>query len=187
MNQAPLYIVDIIGEVVRAADAVLFPTLNKHILYTYGRSIQILTKLQTLNQGITQATKNSKYPLFALFQPFVETTGTNGYYCAVKFPKISIATLTQSTSDVPTRYNETFRPILYPIWAEFQRQLVRHPNIVGNDPGAIMEGKMDNPGEKPKSDPEKAANFNDYLDSIDIIGLQLTFKTVNKCKTFKIT
>lgn len=178
MEIAPLFIVDIIGEVVAAADAKLFPKLNKHILYTYGRSIQILTKLQSLNQGINQTTTNGKYPLFALFQPFPETNGASGYYCTVRFPKIYISTLTQSTSDVPTRYNETFRPTLYPIYGEFLNQLRRHRNIVINDPGAIPHEHMDDPGEKPKAE---GGNFNDYLDSIIITGLQLTFKQVKSC------
>jgi hypothetical protein len=179
MNEAPLYIVEIIGEVVAAADAVLFPTLNKHILYTYGRSIQILTQLQLLNEGIKQTTKDSKYPLFALFQDFPEITNT-GYYCTVKFPKISIATLTNSTDDVPKRYAQTFKPILYPIYQEFFRQLGRHKNIVGNDPGAFNHIKWDRPGTQPEGD-GKGSNFNDYVDAIEIQNLELTFKQVKNC------
>lgn len=179
MNAAPLFIVDIIGEVVAAADAVLFPTLGKHILYEYGRSIQILTELQKLNDGIT--TKNGKYPLFALFQDFPEdNSGSSGYYCTVRFPKISIATLTQSTDTPPKRYAQTFKPILYPIYEEFLRQLMRHKNIVGNDPAAISHIKWDRPGTQPEGD-KMGSNFNDYVDAIEIQNLQLTFKQIKTC------
>lgn len=174
MKQAPLYIVDIIGDVVKAVDTVLFPTLNKHIFYTYGRSIQILNKLQALNQGIT--TQNTKYPLFALFQDFPQQRGGNAYDCTVRFPKISIAMLTTSTDEPPERYCKTFKPVLYPIYLEFLNQLVRHPNVVGDDPGAIPHTQWDRPGTQPEG-----SKLNEYLDAIEIQDLQLTFKTVSKC------
>lgn len=181
MNTAPLYIVDIIGDVVAAVDAVLFPTLNKHILYTYGRSIQILTKLQTMNDSLSN--KNNRFPLFALFQDFPEMNGGNGYYCTVKIPKISIAMLTMLTDDPPTRYGKTFKPVLYPIWNEFLNQLVKHPNIVGNDPAAFQHIKWDRPGTQPPTDKQKASNFNEIVDAIEIQDLQLTIKQVKKCKS----
>lgn len=177
-NTPPLFIVDIIGQVVAKTDAVLFPTLNRHILYEYGRSIQILRQLQLLNQSITQ--KDNKYPLFALFQPFPEDSG-GGYYATVKFPKISIAMLTQNTDPVAKRYDKTFKPVLYPIYQEFLRQLCRHPNIVASDPGAIPHKHWDVPGSDPASDQVKGANFNDIVDAIIIQDLQLTFRQVKKC------
>jgi len=174
----PLYIVDIIGEVVAATDAALYASLNKHILYEYGRSIQILQQLVKLNQSITQ--KDNKYPLFALFQPFPEDSG-GGYYTTVKFPKISIAALTQNVDPVATRYNKTFKPLLYPIYQEFLRQLCRHKNIVANDPGAIPHKHWDVPGSDQTTEQVKGTNFNDIVDAIIIQDLQLTFKQVKKC------
>lgn len=179
MNPAPpLFVVDIIGQVVAKTDAVLFPTLNKHILYEYGRSIQILRQLTQLNGSITQ--KDAKYPLFALFQPFPEDSG-GGYYATVKFPKISIAALTQNTDSVATRYQKVFKPLLYPIYQEFLRQLCWHPNIVASDPGAIAHKHWDAPGYEAASAQEKGINLNDVVDAIIIQDLQLTFKQVKKC------
>ena len=174
MNGAPLYIVDIIGQVVAATDAVLFPTLNKHIDYLYGRPTQILTQLQKMNGGTT--TKDLKYPLIALFMDFPEQSGGSAYYAEVKFPKISIATLTTSTDTPAQRYPKTFKTTLYPILQEFLRQLALHPNIVGNDPNAFPKLKWDRPGTQPEG-----SNLNDYLDAIELNNLQLTFKQVNIC------
>lgn len=170
----PLFVVDIIGEIVTAVDAVLFPSLGKHINYEYGRSVQILAELQKLTQSTTL--KNTKFPLFALFQDFPETIGSNGYYTTVTFPKITIATLTVSTDSPKVRYDKNFRTILYPIYLEFTRQIPRHRNVVGN----IVEfpgRKWDRPGSQPEG-----SNMNEYLDAIEIDGLQLTFKQVNSCK-----
>lgn len=181
MNEAPLYVVDIIGEVVAAVSAKLFPTLNKNIDYQYGRSIQILTELQQKNNAINAVTKGSKYPLFALYQDFPESNNT-AYYVTVRFPKIVIATLTTSTDPTPKRYALTFKPVLYPIFEEFKRQLARHKNIVGNDPNAFPMIKWDRPGTQPAADKSMGSNFNDYVDAIEIQNLELTFKTVNFCK-----
>lgn len=180
MVAAPLYIVDIIGEVVTAVDTALFSTLNKHILYQYGRSIQILNVLQTLNNSIT--IKDGKYPLFALFQPFSEKSG-GGYYASVKFPRISIACLTQSTDPVKVRYTKNFKTILYPIFTEFFRQLARHPNIVGNDPNAFDYTHWDLPGTDKLSDQVKGATNNDVVDAILITDLTVQFKQVKSCKS----
>lgn len=180
MNPAPpLYIVDIIGEVVAATDAALYASLGKHILYEYGRSIQILRQLQKLNESITQ--KENKYPLFALFQPFPEDD--SAYYATVKFPKISIAALTQNTDSVATRYTKTFKPLLYPIYQEFLRQLCKHKNIVASDPGAILHKHWDVPGSDQTTEQVKGTNFNDIVDAIIIQDLQLTFKQVKKCSS----
>lgn len=185
-DQEPLVIVDIWGEIIAAADAKLFPKLSKHLLYEYGRSIQILKQLLLLNNAITTETKNSKYPLVALQQPFKEVS-TSGYYCTVKFPSITIATLTNSNDPTTKRYALTFKPILYPIWEEIKRQIVKHKNVVGNDPAAIQfDGKIDLPGTDPISDGVKGVSNDDIVDAIVIQGLQLTFKQVNNCKKFLI-
>lgn len=172
MSEAPLYIVDIIGEVVAAVDAVLFPTLGKHIDYLYGRPTQILTQLQKMAGGTT--TKGLRYPLIALFMDFPEQSGGSAYYAEVKFPKISFATLTDFNDTPEQRYPKTFKKTLYPMYMEFLRQLARHPNIVGNDPGAFAKIKWDRPGTQPEG-----GNLNDYLDAVEFNNLQLTFKTVN--------
>lgn len=170
----PLFIVDIIGEIVTAVDAVLFPSLGKHINYEYGRPVQIQTELQKLNDSITL--RGTKYPLIALFQGFPESISTSGY-TPVVFPAISITTLTVSTDSPKKRYDNTFRTILYPIYQEFLRQLPRHRNVVGNCADIFGGKKIDLPGLLPVD-----KTMNEYLDGIEIQGLQITFKQVNSCK-----
>lgn len=180
MNQAPLYIVDIIGEVVAATDAALFSTLNKHIDYLYGRPTQILTELQKM--GNAASTKGLRYPLIALFMDFPEQSGGSAYYADVKFPRIAIATLTTFTDSPAKRYPKTFKTTLYPIYMEFMRQLTLHPNVVGNDPDMFPKYKWDRLGSQPEGN-----NPDDYLDAIELQNLQVTFKTVSQCsKRIKI-
>lgn len=185
MTTAPLYIVETIGEVVKAVSDKLYPSPAKGIFYQYGRSIQILQQLQQLNNGITEETKNSKYPLFALFQDFPESHSTM-WELSVTFPKISIATITRSTDPVPKRYAQTFKPILYPIYELFLPELARHKNVVSALGGKDFKHiKWDRPGTQPAADKTIASNFNDYVDAIEIQNLEVVFKQVNSCKKFK--
>lgn len=179
MPQPPLFIVDIIGEVIQAVDTVIFPILGKHINYEYGSSLQIQTELQKLNGSVTL--KSTKYPLMAVFQGFPESIATGGYM-PVTFPAITIATLTTSTDSTKKRYDKIFRTTLYPIYQEFLRQLPRHRNVVGNCADIFGGKKVDYPGSLPV---DKA--MNEYVDAIEIQGLQITFKYVQNCKRIKTT
>lgn len=172
MPYQPLYVVDIMGDIVSAVDAVLFPTLAKHIFYYYGTDTQITAKVQKLAQSNTL--KDSWYPIVALVMPFPEQTGT-GYTAVVKFPKISISTLSNLTDDPMVRYEKNFKPTLYKIYGEFLNQVARNPFIISNDPGALQLIKSDIPYDKPM----RALNY--YMDSIEIAGLQLTFQVLKKC------
>lgn len=179
MDKAPVYIVDIIGEAVAATDAALFAdnasnavkTAGRHINYLYGRGDQILTKL--LGKDSSPTLKNFKYPLIALIQDFGEERGGTGYYAAVRLPSILICTSTNSTDDVPKRYNQTFKPILYPIYYELLNQLARNTNIVApNGAEGIVHTKFDRPGIPP--DPK--SQFTDFLDIMELQGLSLVIK-----------
>lgn len=177
MTHPPLFIVDIIEEVIAAVDAKMFPILGKHINYEPGSAIQIQGELQKLNQSITL--KNTKYPLIGLFQGFPESIATGGY-TTVTFPALTIATLSVATDNTKKRYDNTFRTILYPIYQEFLRQLPRHRNVVGNCADIFGGKKVDYPGMIPMD-----KTMNEWLDAIEIQGLQITFKYVHNCKRIK--
>jgi hypothetical protein len=177
MQEAPpIIIVKIIQEVVAATSVVVAPKIGSTLDYQPGRSSQIKAELEKIQQAIVQSTRAGRYPLVALFMDIPEGMG-NGYDAVVTIPKISIATLTVQTDPVLKRYESTF-PKLYIIYREFLRQLTRHRNIVAGDPNAIQHTKLDRPGDKPE-----VTGFNDYLDAIELSNLQLTFRSISKCKT----
>lgn len=172
-NPESLVIVDVFKNITDAMIVSLAPkslTLN----YSYGRSIQILTALQKMNNSTDQTIKNSKYPLFALFMPFDEVVGGD-YYVSVKIPKIVIAVLSNNTDTPEARYQQTFNNVLYPVYEEFKRQLGRNKNIVLEHPDYIPHRKRDNPGSPPPKD-SGGIVFGDYVDAIEIYDLQLTFQ-----------
>jgi hypothetical protein len=172
----PVIIVDIFSDVIKAVDTVLYPSIGKNIFYQYGSSIQILEKLIQLNNGITS--KQTRFPLIAIFQPFDEDMGGNGYYTQLTLPKVVIATLTKKDIGVEKRYTETFKPLLYPIYYEFLNQIVQNGNFIINDPGLIPHTKSDNPG----SEPPKGTEFQEFVDSIDLFNIELTVNNQLNCK-----
>lgn len=166
----PVYVVDIIGEVITSIAADVSPLL---INYRYGRQIQILESLQRLNDSITL--QDTKYPLVALFQDFPERRG-DGFYATVTIPKIVIACLTNSTDPPEARYNVTFKPILYPIYYAFLNGLAKHKNIVCNNPELLVHTKWDRPGVQPEGQ-----GLNDYIDAIEIQNLILNITQTKTC------
>lgn len=146
------------------------------VTFVYGKSIQILNRLQQISNDPSKTKK--KYPLFALFMPFPEQMGGD-YYATVVFPKIVFAVAANSTDAPELRYNKSFRNILYPIYEEFKNQIVRSPYIVIENPDYIPHKKLDNPGSPPPD--EKGKQFNDYVDAIEIYNIELTFQKNNSC------
>ena len=170
-TKQPVYMVDIFTE---CCDAMRTGTVlsNAQKPYsTYGRVIQILDYLQTLNNSISNG--GNKYPLIALYQDFPERRGV-GYYAQVTIPKIVIACLTTDTDSPPDRYYKTFKPILYHIYYEFLRQLSIHSNIVEREVDLIEHTKWDRIGTVRDGQSE-------YIDSIEITNLKLTLSQTKTC------
>ena len=173
---SPVYIVDIIGDCVALANAKLAMLPTPIVCsYTYGRQVNILEYLQNLRNN-PNGSGNAVYPLIALFMDFPEDRGVE-YYCKVTIPRLQISCITQSTADIPTRYNSlTFKPILYPIYYALLQAFANCGNIVGNDPDSFIHRKFDRPYSQPVS-----AGLQDYIDAIELNNLTLTISQTKTC------
>jgi len=172
----PIIVVDEIAEVISRVNQNIYPTIaaytnNNPINYQYGRSILINKLLQLNKNSIPQ---KSNYPLIALFQDFPEDNGKKIGYIYVTIPKIVIATITDFNGTTKDRYDKTFKPILYPIYNEFIKQLGMQQSIIGFSPNRSNFIKYDRPGTQPEGQAT-----NDYIDAITIENLQLTFYQPN--------
>lgn len=173
-----IVIVDELKEVVARLNAALDPLVG-NVKFEYGTVSQLI-KLINLNKG--GVPQLSAYPVICVFMPFDEVSTNKGYNPIVTFPKIVIATLTQ-TADLPaTRYENTFKPVLYPIYDEFKKQLMKQGTIIGNDPDYIQHKKRDIPSDV-QADSSAKSTLTDYLDMIEITNLTLAFKSKSNCKT----
>jgi len=167
----PVYVIDIMQEVVAATGAKLGIVIN----FQPGRSLQIVKSLSNDDNSVNY--KGGKYPLFALFVPFKEDFTRSEFYADVTFDKIVIATLAEQNTTVLERYviGQNFKTILYPIYIEFLNQLAVHPNISESDPDTISHYKMDNPGV------QESPETNDFIDCIEITGLSFTLIQTKTC------
>jgi len=178
MPSSPVYIVDEIGAIVSATDAVTFAAIGKHINYMYGHYLEIISRLQQMTSSPDVADRSSKFPLIALFQDFPEERDRSaGVYASVSLNMIiAMDTLPEYISS--QRYGITFKPILYPIYTEFLNQIAnpKRKNVFIEDCELISHTKIDRVFFGKEGMYGGSANmFNDYLDCIEIKNLRLSF------------
>src|SRR5678815_1241879 len=164
-----VFVVDIMGDVVYQVAADLGIVIN----YVYGDALDILKNLKDKDNSITL--KGTKYVLFALYMPFPEKRGTTGLYADVTIRRMTIATLTNSDDEPMTRYQNTFKPILYPVYEAFLYHFARNHHIGSKDPNLIIHTKVDVPGKEPVS------GINDFVDCINLDNFQFTVTQTKIC------
>lgn len=177
MQAKDIYIVDLIGEVVDKVSIVLTEQLQlidstiTGVHYEYGHHNDIKRKL--IEKTKSNEYKFSRYPLIALFQDFPETWDKNGV-CSVK---LQLIIGFHSTKDFYSddRYLKVFKPILYPIYKEFKKQLSNHSAFTIKEPEQIVHEKIDRPhwGDIAAYGTSSYI-FGDVLDAVEIRGLELT-------------
>jgi len=141
-----------------------------------GRTKQVLKTLNDFDESTSL--KNKKYPLIALFFPFVENRNGTGFYSNLKIPKISISYLSDGTSDISERFSEngTFKKFLYPCYYELLKQITFNKNVIEQDEDDIKHKKIDNPQVIPIE-----PGSTDYIVSIDILDLEIKLNQTNTC------
>lgn len=160
----PIYIVDIIKEVVESMTTELRP------VYIYGKNPQIADELNKLTSS-----KSKKFPLLAVYMPFDERFGITSYYCEVTFPKISICNLTTSTDSPEDRYINVYKPVLYPVFNDFLEKLSWHRQVLTKDKNEFSYTKRDVQSLVPSS------AVNDFIDAIEIYNLKTNISQIISC------
>lgn len=192
MNK-PIYIVDLIGEVVKATEQVIVnKKCNQKLIqvlqqvdsqitglhYKHGHPMEIVNTLTEYSKG--PSTKYDRFPLIALFQDFPEVMGSApGFYTDVTLHLI-IAKGTDPNYKAADRYEKNFKPILYPIYLNFIEQLKRSKAIEVISGGEIPHTKIDRLYWGREGLYGNTSNtFNDKVDCIEIKDLKLRIKTQN--------
>lgn len=181
MEKAPVYIVDIIGEVVAATDAALraksdsWLTLNdRHINYVYGSESHVTQRLLEIGSNPNKS-GTAKTPLVALMMPISTKRGySNGFYGEANLPWIYIAERSDNTRLPPAKYADNFKPILFPIYYELLKQLARRTDVINVGGADFLSHTL---WEYPAEVTAKANTiFTDFLDILAIQGLSFTIK-----------
>jgi hypothetical protein len=108
------YIVDLFEDVVSNVRALYDPTNGLEPYYDHGHPVSILNKL-SIKDG-SKVLKFRKYPLIILVQDIQENYVNNlGVYYTVS-PRIVIMDKSDKNYTEQERYENVFKPVLYPIW-----------------------------------------------------------------------
>lgn len=148
----PIYVVDLMRDVVANVSDALTASLQQidpkitGVHYEHGHPKEIIQKLNEKNK--VDAFKFKRFPLVALFQDFPEQRMTEpGLEYEVTLHMI-IARVTDANYDATKRYDENFKPFLYPIYFELLKKI--HALSFGlwkpfqtNSPGSIRHTKID--------------------------------------------
>lgn len=168
----PIVVVDIIGDIVNNVNTAILPKLQiadptiVGLNYQYGPPLEINATLTQMS-GTGQ---NNKYPLVALYQPFDEKKSLTGFDGSDPL-RIIIARWSNATDKAADRYRKNFKPILYPIYAEFMYQLGNDKRIQSLGWEKIKHTKRD----WPYWDDTGKNPLIDYVDIIEISNLELNF------------
>lgn len=152
-----------------------------YVAYQHGHLLEIVNNLTEMTQ--TPDTSQLKYPLVALLQDFDEEKGKGeGTDSSVKLWLI-IATLTDNSLKAPERYQQSFKPVLYPIYEELLKQIGKSGFFKETNPDLIKHIKTDRLFWGRNGLLGKQSNvFNDFIDCIEIRDLKLSVKQSNYCK-----
>src|SRR5699024_10136423 len=173
-------IVDLFGDIVSKVSNALvndFQALDSHISgvhYQHGHILEIVDLLTQKDQS--QTYKYDKYPLVALLQDFPEriTVDSNRFVEANLNILIVKSTLEEYTAD--KRYDENFKPFLYPIYNELLKQINKSAYTLTYSPYRIRHTKIDRLFWGRQGRYGNTANIaNDKLDAIEIQNLNLKF------------
>lgn len=182
MKVEPVYITELIGNVVAATSTALLTELQAvdpkitQIWYEYGHYPDIRERLIARSKA---APANYRYPLIALFEDFRIRKSQIGIF---GIAEMKLIILYSSKKDITReqREQDVFRPILYPIYSEFLTQLKKSGKFMIYDETRIQHDQINRPH---WGDPALYKNdsyiFNEVLDGIEINNLQLTTNLKN--------
>lgn len=201
MITEPVYIVDVVGEVVAEAmgafyakdindsdltlldfikqseQTVLGDTLITTIDYQYGHVQELIETLGQMTKSQEETYK--KYPLVWLVQDFQERRiFGSGYYAEVDL-NIIIAHQTVNTYKISNRMSNVFKPVLYPIYYALLEAFAKNKWIVQGPAYGFDHTKTDRSywGSNPL-DGNKGNVLTDYVDAIELqnLNLKINFK-----------
>jgi hypothetical protein len=163
------YIPDLVGEVV----AKTAMALQKEVYYDWGHYSEVVKNLDEKDKSITN---KAKYPLIWLVLDTDEQMGRpSGVYAELSLQFI-IATDTSANYTMQERRDNSFLPVLYPIYSELLNQFSRSSDF--GMPARIEHTKTDRPywGVQGGIGNGSANLFNDFIDAIQLKNFKVNVK-----------
>lgn len=164
----PIWIPDLVMEVVGNVAV----ALGRPVYFDYGRHPEVQKNLIKKDKSITQ--KNQKFPLVWLVMDFIEDrTSSKDVYCVLPNLSIWIITNTKEEYSMDERRDNTFVPVLYPIYDELLNQF-RKSLSFERSPLGIPHSKID----RAYWGADNKNMFSSYIDAIELANLKLSVKNI---------
>jgi hypothetical protein len=144
--------------------------------YMFGHRIEIAKRL--LDKDKDKVFKNQKYPLIALRMDIQESVSKGVWSYTLN---LLIANYTDKKWNAEERMENIFKPVLYPIYERFMRELQFSGLFFWPGNQDFPEHtKVDRPFWGTDNQEGNVKNiFNDPIDAIEIIGLKLNSRSKN--------
>lgn len=191
MTIAPVYIDDIIEEVVQATSDKVLTTIQANEIEVLGSSLiqQIRfskSSFDELIETLFQADKSGeerfkKYPLVHLVQDIAIERGSDiGFYGTTNLTIVFIHQ-TQQNFKTDERDEKVFKPVLWPIYYEFMEQLKRSAWILNpwQNTGEFRHRVIKRAFWGNRKLETSKNILNDYVDAIEVQNLQLKINYSN--------
>ena len=185
MTTQPVYIVDIIGDVVQKTQAAILAAIQANeaaalgttniqaINYQYGPFEELIETLAQYDTDINL--RNQKYPLIYLVTDFKEQRGRQaGVYADTRL-NIAICHQTEPTYKSAERKAKVFAPVLYPIYYQFMEEITKHSMTMAGSPDMLQHDKTDRYYWGTRELGTSRNKLADYVDAIEIENLQAKF------------
>ena len=169
-------VVDFIGEIVAKTSAKVKPNIGKDVFYQYGNLINIDNILVSYSQ--TAAFREKKYPAIFLIKKFTESKEKDPDIETEASLQLLIVMDTSVNYREADREEKVFKPILYPIYETFIKQLKKDSRVKLQKFGLLPHNKTDCSLISSEYQVQTARGtknlFTDNLDAIYISNLKLT-------------
>lgn len=186
MTTQPVYVVDIMGQIVQSVSAQVLATIQANersvmgrtsiqaINYQYGHFRELILTLSQMD--LSTSLRFQKFPLVYLVMDFKEARGKTAAAYAEVSLQLLICHQTDGNYKVADRYVNVFKPVLYPIYLSLLQQITKHPMCWPSNSDVLPHDKWDR-SYWGTSKPVGGGNtdrsvLNDFVDAIDIQNLQ---------------
>lgn len=176
-----IYITDIFKDVCKRIEDCLDIKVN----YQFGEWKQIASVMEILSKS--SYTEAVKYPLIALFTPFVEDKSTTDCYCKTSVDLL-IATRTRSEYTNEERIEISFKGLLHPVYLTLIDELKKEKRFDFGFQNIVEHDFSDNLryGSRGVYGSDDKNPFTDLFDGVDIKNLNLRVRPEVKCKLKQI-
>lgn len=174
------YIPDIFAAIVTKVSTTMqaLPVKPYPVFFDFGHYREVTKNLKWKDDSHTL--KDKKYPLIWLVMDFDESMGESpADYARLKGLQFIIANATNPTWTMRERRDNNFLPYLYPVFAEFIRQITDSVELGMPPESKLQFTKTDRPywgGSQDTLGNNQANLFNDFIDAIQIRNFKLNIK-----------